>query len=97
MYPSIECEVTIGHDGTVKLPATLVRRFRKGTRLTLRITDGTISSKLRMRNVTEAEVEHVASIQLEEREAVIKFLEVEGAISTRSLFARRAHKLFGLS
>jgi len=95
-YPSIECEVTIDHDGTMKLPPMLARRFRKGTQLTLRIIDGTVSSKLRKRNVTEAEVEQIASVQLEERDAVIKFLEVEGALSARSLFARRAHKLFGL-
>jgi len=93
-YPSIECEVTVGHDGTVKLPPAVARRFRTGSRLTVRVTDGTVSSKLRKRNVTEAEVEQIATVQLEDREGVIQFLEVEGTLSHRSPFGRRARTLF---
>ncbi len=92
-YPAIECEVTIEHDGTVKLPPSLARRFQQGSRFTLRITDGIVSSKLRKRHVTEAEVENIATVQLEDREGVIQFLEVEGTLSHRSPFGRRAHTL----
>ena len=91
-YPSLECEVRIGHGGVITLPPTIAVRFEAGRRITIRVTDGTVSSKLRRRGVTEEEIAGIASLQWEQRENVIGFLETEGCFRQSSPFAQRSRK-----
>ena len=92
-YPSLECEVGVGHGGVITLPPTIAGRFQVGKRITIRVTDGTVSSTLRKRGVTEEEIEQIASLQWEQREHVLGFLETEGRFPRSSPFARRSRKL----
>jgi len=92
-YPSLECEVRIGHGGVITLPPTIAARFQEEKRITVRVTDGSVSSKLRKRGVTEEEIEQIASLQWEQRENVLGFLETEGIFPRSSPFARRSKKL----
>jgi len=92
-YPSLECEVRIGHGGVIALPRSIAARFQEGKRITIRVTDGTVSSTLRKRGVTEEEIEQIASLQWEQREHVLGFLQTEGFFPQSSPFARRSRKL----
>jgi len=92
-YPSLEFEVEVSKDGMIQFPPAIARRFHVGSRVTVRITDGIISAALRKRMVTEGEVEHIASMQLEQREQVIDFLSVEGAMAKNTSFRTRARTL----
>ncbi|HUL45294.1 MAG TPA: hypothetical protein VLY03_13150 [Bacteroidota bacterium] len=91
-YPSLECEVRVGHGGVINLPPPIAARIQEGKRMTIRLTDGTVSAKLRRRGVTEAEIELIASLQWEQREQVINFLESEGSVSRSAAFVRRSKK-----
>lgn len=90
----MECEVKVGHGGVITLPPTIAAQFQEGKRITIRVTDGTVSSKLRKRGITEEEIERIASLQWEQRENVVGFLETEGIFPRSSPFARRSRKLF---
>lgn len=89
-YSFAEFDATVGEGGAIRIPGPLARRFRRGTRVTLRLVDGTVSRILRARGVTEEEVEGIALLQLEERASVIAFLQSEGALGGDGSFARRA-------
>ena len=69
--------------------------IKPGSRVTIRLTDGVVSNQLRERRVTEDEIEHISSLQLELRENVIRFLEAEGALSNDRLFVKRAAGITG--
>jgi hypothetical protein len=94
-YPSMEFEVEVGKDGALLLPRSLAGRFRPGAKITLRVTDGTVSASLRKRGVTEEEVERIATLQLEKREQAILFLSGQGVLASSEAFSRRASRLLG--
>jgi len=94
-YPSIEFEASVGRDGTLVLPKALAGRYRSGSRITVRVTEGTVSSSLRKRGVSEEEIERIARLQLEERGQAILFLSGEGTLAADRPFARRAAHLLG--
>ena len=94
-YPSIEFEVEVGPDGALALPRALAVRFRPGSKITVRVTDGTVSASLRRRGVTEEEVERIAMVQCESREQAILFLSGEGVLASDSAFSRRVSGLTG--
>jgi hypothetical protein len=78
----VEFETTIGRDGTLRVPAAIVRALREGAgqRVRVRLTSKVIADGLGRVGVTEQEVERVAAIQREPREQVITFLLSEGAL-----------------
>lgn len=80
-YPSIEFEADIEPDGSVLLPRGVAVRVKPGERVTVKLTQGIVSRRLRTHNVTEEELERIANLQLEDREHVIRFLESEGTLA----------------
>ena len=88
-YPSVEFEVEIGPGGTLTLPKAIAARVKQGEKVTVKLTQGVVSRRLRGRKVSEAELELIAETQLEDREQVVLFLESEGALSGSLRFSRR--------
>jgi hypothetical protein len=95
LYPSIEFDVEVGEGGALVLPGPLAGRFRPGSRITVRVTQGTVAASLRKRGVTEDEVELIARVQREAREQTMLFLAAEGALASHRAFSRRAARLLG--
>jgi hypothetical protein len=91
-YPSFEFETQVQKGGTLVLPRSALAVLPEGTYLTVRITTGRVPGSLRARHITEEDVEHIAAIQLERREAVLRFLKAEGALAGTSASVRRARK-----
>jgi antitoxin component of MazEF toxin-antitoxin module len=89
-YPSVEFEGKMGEHGVIVLPKHIAAKFNAGQEITVKVTEGTVSDNLRRRNVTEEGIEHIALMQLEQREHVLRFLEAEGALAGRGSFAKRA-------
>lgn len=89
-YTSIEFEAEVNPDGTLRVPRGVVKQLRRRERVIIRLTRGRIPAALRLRNITEEEIEEIASRQLEQREDVIRFLQGEGQLSVDRSFARRA-------
>jgi hypothetical protein len=92
-YPLIEFEAELGDDGVVRIPPALLRNITAGRRVTIRLTNGSVSSALRNRGVTEEEIEKISVCQMEQRENIVGFLKAEGELANRRLFARRAESL----
>jgi hypothetical protein len=92
-YPSIEFEAEVLPDGTIKVPVPLRKLLAGVKEVTIRLTAGIVSNKLRRRKVTEEEIERIAGLQLEQREQVIRFLESEGTLAGSKSFAKRAARL----
>lgn len=88
-YPSIEFEAELDAEGRLALPKGLRSRIMPGKRITVTITEGTVSRSLRDRNITEHDVEHIAALQLEQREHVLRFLKAEGAFAGKTAFGKR--------
>ncbi len=89
-YPSVEFEAILEEDGTITIPSSIAKRMKRGERLTIRMTKGVVSKALRRRNITEEEIERISTLQLEQRENVIRFFESEGALAGERLFLQRA-------
>ena len=94
-YPAIEFECDILPGKTILLPPQVARAFADGKRVTVRLTDGVVSTALRNRGVTEALIEEVSEMQLEPRENVIKFLEAERVLAGAKTFRQRSARLIG--
>ena len=89
-YPSIEFEAEVLPDGTIKIPTPLLKSLTGVKEVTIRLTEGVVSKKLRRRSVTEEEIARIAGMQLEQREHVVRFLESEGALAGSQAFSKRA-------
>lgn len=89
-YTVTEFEARVDNKGNITLPASLMKVFPVGTFVTVRLIEGTLSSSLRARRVTEDEIESIAKLQMEPRENVIRCLQAEGALVRKSAFQRRA-------
>ncbi len=81
----LEFEAAIGPEGNLRVPDRVRGLLGKhaGARLRVRLTPLVIAGKLERNNVSESELERIASVQLESREEVITFLLSEGALATR--------------
>jgi hypothetical protein len=81
-----EFAAVVGQEGTVTLPRQALEQdgLRKGDRVVVRVTSTRLAKVLEHRGVTEAEVERIASMQMEGREAAIRFLLAEGALGSRA-------------
>ena len=85
----IEFEAKVTAEGTIVIPRHVAKTLEAGTAVVIRLTKGGISNSLRDRGVTEDEIEHIAALQLEPRENVVRFLQTEGTLSTGHAFQRR--------
>ena len=91
-YPVLEFETEVANDGTIVVPSSLSGALRSH-KVVVRMVVGSVAGSLRKRGVTEGEIERIALLQLEQRENVVSFLKVEGALARSASFVRRAEKL----
>ncbi len=91
-YPVLEFETEVANDGTIVVPLSLSDALRSH-KVVVRMVVGSVAGSLRKRGVTEGEIERIALLQLEQRENVVSFLKVEGALAHSASFVRRAEKL----
>ncbi len=94
-YPVVEFESVIEHDGKIKLPPEFQKKFAVGSHVTVRLTEDILDSSLRMRGVSEEEIEQIARLQMEQRADVVRFLKAEGTFRNNRGFVRRAKDLLG--
>ncbi len=88
-YPSVEFETEITKGGVIVLPRQIAAQFELAQHITVRLTMGRVSQSLRKRNVTENEVESIATMQLEQRDQVLRFLNAEGGLAKKAPFYKR--------
>ena len=86
----LDFEAVIGADGKIGVPAKIIRRLgtHAGSPLRVRLLPEVLVKALERKNVTAAEVETIAAVQLEDREQVIRFLLSEGSLAPGRLRAR---------
>ncbi|MBI1805753.1 MAG: hypothetical protein HYR76_01725 [Ignavibacteria bacterium] len=92
-YPSTEFEATVAADGSLTIPEKIARGLKNGSFITIRLTEGVVSRSLHRKGVSEDEIEQIATLQLEERNHVLRFLEAEGALAHDRKLAARASGL----
>lgn len=88
---SDEFDATMDEAGRILVPSEIRDRFA-GKKVRVRLRSEEIAVTLRENNVTEEEIERIASVQLESREQVVKLLLSEGTLKGNTLFAARAAK-----
>ncbi|OGU28806.1 MAG: hypothetical protein A2X67_09670 [Ignavibacteria bacterium GWA2_55_11] len=89
--PSGPFTLTIREDGSVVIPASVLRRmgFDPGQRMSVRVTALALSEELEQRGVGEDEVDRISETQMEPRENVLKFLASEGRLKGDKAFRSR--------
>lgn len=92
-YPAVEFESEITAEGMIIIPPAIAVLLPAGRQVTVRITGGIVSRSLRERGITEAIIEQVSELQLEDREHVVEFFRAEQALATDTMFKRRASRL----
>ena len=91
-YPGVEFEETIRSEGTIAVPATLLRTLRSYN-VIVRLTEGSVSPALRNHGVSESEIENIATVQMESRDNILRFLTAEGSLARNAAFVRKSGKL----
>ena len=90
---AVEFDTTIDDNGAIHLPEILSQALHKGTKVSVRVISNIISKELKSKRVQEDEIEKIMSLQLENREQVVKFLLTEGSLVGNKSFLRRAKSL----
>lgn len=91
---SVQFEAEVSGDGTVSFSkAVHDLRLRAGSKVTVSIFGGILSKQLKKLKVTEEEVEVIGSVQLEDREHVMKFLSSQGMLRGSS-FEKKVRTLW---
>jgi hypothetical protein len=90
-----EFEIVVDGNGSFGIPETVAKRLQPGMHFIVRMAEGKLHPALHRRGITEDEIEHIARVQLEPREYVIRFLESEGALAGNSSIARTLRKRMG--
>jgi len=80
-----EFEATVGRDGSLNIPATLLESLGlvEGGKLFVRITGKNAMALLKRGGVTNDEIDRIAVMQLESPDQVVKFLLSEGALKAK--------------
>jgi len=97
---SFEFDAPLDANGMIAVPAGVLAALRKekNGRVHIRITGRALTDALRAKGVDEAEVDRIASLQMESRGQVLKFLLSEGALRRRwSGAARRPPSRKGIT
>ncbi|MBS4029466.1 MAG: hypothetical protein KGZ58_12620 [Ignavibacteriales bacterium] len=90
---AVEFDTTIDEHGAIHLPEILQSALNKGTKVSVRVISNVISKELKSKRVLESEIEQLMSLQLENREQVVKFLLTEGSLVGNKSFLKRAKSL----
>jgi len=83
----VEFVARLGKDGKLVVPPSVLTELGPLGRaaLEVRLTERRLSRELSRRRISDGEIDRIASVQLDSRERVIRFLLAEG-----SLWRRRA-------
>lgn len=92
---TLELDVRVEGNGTAIIPARRLQGLgvRPGSRIRVKLIPRNLSRKLVLRGVTEGEIEHIGTLQLEPRSTVLQFLSSEGALVADRKFRRRIKTL----
>jgi hypothetical protein len=93
-YPNVEFDGEVDAEGRLLLPRHVLERLPGDRRVTVRVTLGEVSKRLRSRGVTEEEIEEITMQQHEQRDRVVVFLDTEGVLQADTDFAGRADTMF---
>ena len=85
-------ETGIAADGSVRIPPEISGRFRAGERIVIRVQSAPLAREVAARGISDAEVQKIASRQLESRERVLRFLLSEGALARPRRRLRRSRR-----
>lgn len=80
-----EFEGQVTPDGSVAIPRTILEHLGLSdyARVSVRLTRRNTAALLKRMEVTEEELERIASFQLESADQIVRFLLAEGALKSR--------------
>jgi hypothetical protein len=86
-----EAEIRVERNGTAILPASFLGALhaRPGSRVRVRVQSEMLTRDLKLRGVTEEEIEAIGALQFEQRASVVSFLSSEGALCGEKAFRRK--------
>jgi hypothetical protein len=91
---SVQFEAEIGSDGILRFEKSLdALKLQSGSKVTVTIVGGVFSKKLTTLGVTENEIEMIGTMQLEERENIVRFLSSQGVMKNNTSFIQRAMRV----
>ena len=92
---SVTFEAEVNGEGMIQLSRSVADELgvKGGAKVTVRIVGGVLSRELTARNVSDEEIEQIGTVQLEDRDQVVKFLSCEGVL-TRDLSFKKRMKRF---
>jgi hypothetical protein len=91
---SVRFEAEVDGNGNVTFSRHVpTLQLKPGTKVTVKIFGGILSSKLTELGVTEAEIESIGDVQFEDREHVMSFLSSQGSLSGNKGFAQRLKRV----
>lgn len=78
----LEFEARLSSKGVLEFPPGVSEQLRplRGSRLRVRVRTQKAATGLRIRRVSDEEISTIATLQSEEREAVVRFLLSEGVL-----------------
>jgi bifunctional DNA-binding transcriptional regulator/antitoxin component of YhaV-PrlF toxin-antitoxin module len=78
----VEFTAEVDAHGRITVPASVLEQLgpRSSRSLFVRLTGKSVGEALRKRGVHEEEIEHIAALQREPRDQVVKFLLSEGVL-----------------
>ncbi len=92
---SIQFEAEVDGNGKVSFSKPVFDlQLKTGEKVTVNIFGGVMSKQLTKLNVTEAEIEQIGKMQLEDRQHVMTFLASQGLLSKNKSFAGRMKRAF---
>lgn len=84
---SVRFEAEVDESGRVSFTKAVPDlQLKPGTKVTVNIFGGVVSGTLNALGVTEEEIERIGDVQLEDREHVMSFLAVQGALCGKKRF-----------
>jgi hypothetical protein len=94
---SVELKIRVNAEGDVVVPRSRLQTIdaSAGMQVNVRVTASRLVGQLRKRGITEAVIDRIASLQLEPRERVVRFLAAEGVLATHHAFRRRLRRQRG--
>ncbi len=87
----MEFDALLQSDGMLRLPESVIRRLgSRGTRrYRVRIIEAKVAERLADKGISQDEIDRIASLQLEPRAQVEKFLLSEGVLRKQKAFRAR--------
>ncbi|MFZ4621388.1 MAG: hypothetical protein ACOYNS_12580 [Bacteroidota bacterium] len=91
---SVRFQAEVDENGRVNFSKSVPElQQRAGSKVTVKIFGGVLSTKLTRLDVTEEEIELIGDVQLEDREHVMSFLESQGSLNENKGFRQRMKRM----